>query len=103
MLGIFEGAARYSYSRRQRLTSFGQQSYWHTAVKRLFAISVTFFKLEVYTLLHKSKQEDKPYPRVRAIRANMGPKTVVKEMSEKLILDRLKKDIKLYITNPKGR
>ncbi|CAM9694570.1 unnamed protein product, partial [Discosporangium mesarthrocarpum] len=30
--------------------------------------------------------EDFPYPRVRAVRANMTPKTVVKEMSEEVIL-----------------
>lgn len=48
-------------------------------------------------------QEDRPYPRVRVIRANMGPKTVVKEMSEQLILDRLKKDVKAWIiTQPKA-
>lgn len=46
-------------------------------------------------------QEDKPYPRVRAIRANMGPNTVVKEMSEGLILDKLKKDVKTFITDRK--
>ncbi|CAM9294060.1 unnamed protein product [Pylaiella littoralis] len=46
--------------------------------------------------------EDRPYPRVRVVRANMGPKTVVKEMSEQLILDRLKKDVKAWIiTQPK--
>ncbi|CAN0473009.1 unnamed protein product, partial [Ectocarpus sp. 8 AP-2014] len=41
--------------------------------------------------------EDRPYPRVRVVRANMGPKTIVKEMSEQLILDKLKKDVKTWI------
>ncbi|CAN0116733.1 unnamed protein product [Hapterophycus canaliculatus] len=32
----------------------------------------------------------------------MGPKTIVKEMSEQLILDKLKKDVKAWIvTQPK--
>eukprot|EP00903_Cladosiphon_okamuranus_P013806 g12849.t1 len=43
--------------------------------------------------------EDRPYPRVRVVRANMGPKTIVKEMSEQLILDKLKKDVKTWIIN----
>eukprot|EP00752_Nemacystus_decipiens_P001587 g1548.t1 len=43
--------------------------------------------------------EDRPYPRVRVVRANMGPKTIVKEMSEQLILDKLRNDVKTWIIN----
>jgi hypothetical protein len=37
--------------------------------------------------------EDSPFPRVRALRCNMGEGTVVKETSERIILSALKKDI----------
>lgn len=33
----------------------------------------------------------------------MGPNTVVKEMSETTILEKLKNDVKQYIINPKKR
>ena len=37
--------------------------------------------------------EESPYPRVRALRCNMGEGTVVKEQSEKIIMSALKKDM----------
>ncbi|KAJ1484261.1 hypothetical protein T484DRAFT_2522203 [Baffinella frigidus] len=37
--------------------------------------------------------EEQPFPRIRAMRCNMGPNTVIKEMSEQIMMTRLKKDV----------
>ena len=41
--------------------------------------------------------DESPFPRVRAMRCNMAPETVVKETSEGTIMTRLKKDLEGWI------